>query len=84
MGYYDGNECEGIEMKTNIKIAATAEQAKKIGVIAGFAISEYSGMVYIYIEDFGHAIVGSEEHFKKKDLEEIDPELFIRTNGKCD
>ena len=70
-------------IKTNIKMRVTPEQKRKIQQIIP-RVKEYPNHIdFIYIRDNGYSWGKLLDEFKNSLLEEIDPELFIRTNGTC-
>ncbi len=82
-------------IKTNIKMRVTPEQSKKVqeicfknGIDWGFseAIVKYEDEPYIFIgKKRSLSWLGEDQKdiFNECKEEEIDPELFIRTNGSC-
>ena len=71
-------------IKTNIKMRVTPEQLVQISKILPVCKS-FCSAKYIYVYSNRLITCGIEDkHFtNKKDMQEIDPELFIRTNGSC-
>ena len=82
-------------IKTNIKMRVTPEQSAKVqeicfknGINWGFSddIILYEDEPYIFIDKKKYLSWLGEyqsDSFMKTEEEEIDPELFIRTNGSC-
>lgn len=82
-------------IKTNIKMRVTPEQSAKVqkicfknGIDWGFSDDTiiYEDEPYIFIEKencLSWLGENQNDSFMKADEEEIDPELFIRTNGSC-
>ena len=81
-------------IKTNIKMRVTPEQSAKVQEICfkngirwkhKTIATSYTSIPYLYFYDGEDRIYGTKikESFTSLNLEEIDPELFIRTNGSC-
>ena len=81
-------------IKTNIKMRVTPEQSAKVQEICfengirwkyKTIATLYTSIPYLYFYDGEDRIYGTKikESFISLSLEEIDPELFIRTNGSC-
>ena len=81
-------------IKTNIKMRVTPEQSVKVQEICfengirwkyKTIATLYTSIPYLYFYDGEDRIYGTKikESFISLSLEEIDPELFIRTNGSC-
>ena len=81
-------------IKTNIKMRVTPEQSAKVQKICfkngiewkhKTIATLYTSIPYLYFYDGEDRIYGTKikESFTNLNLEEIDPELFIRTNGSC-
>ena len=72
-------------MKTNIKMRVTPEQLEKICKIVGEGWLYFKSAIYMYIFNDGSIEVSySKENWNKYNLQEIDADLFIRTNGTCE
>ncbi len=83
-------------IKTNIKMRVTPEQSAKVqeicfknGINWGFSddIVLYKDEPYIFIDKKKYLVwLGEHQNdsFIEAEEEEIDPELFIRTNGTCE
>ena len=84
-------------MKTNIKMRVTPEQSKKVQEICFENKIFWKGVYnkdkinlagsFLYIEgSITHDMndTESEHFFRECDIEEIDADLFIRTNGTCE
>ena len=71
-------------IKTNIKMRVTPEQLIEIGKIIPIC-KRFTEAKYIFIYKDGSISWGRNEYRfdKKETMQEIDPELFIRTNGSC-
>jgi len=70
-------------MKTNIKMRVTPEQSKKVQEIVsanGGSFLVKGLFIFVWIS----YCVGNMEIFKESDFEEVDADLFIRTNGTCE
>ena len=81
-------------MKTNIKLRVTPEQSKAVQKIcfnnkiywaATGSNFEDDNVRYIFIniDDMGMTLTYESTFFHKHEFEEIDADLFIRTNGTC-
>ena len=81
-------------IKTNIKMRVTPEQSAKVQEICfengiewmteKSRATQYISEPFLVIDEcIFYMEEGDEEYFLKKENEEIDPELFIRTNGTC-
>ena len=81
-------------IKTNIKMRVTPEQSAKVQDICfkngiewkhKTIATSYTSIPYLYFYDGEYRIYGTKikESFTNLNLEEIDPELFIKTNGSC-
>ena len=71
-------------IKTNIKMRVTPEQLIEIGKIKPICKS-FTKAKYIFIYKNG-SITWSHKQYefdRKETMQEIDPDLFIRTNGSC-
>lgn len=72
-------------MKTNIKMRVTPEQLEKICKIVGEGWLYFKSAIYMYIFNDGSIEVSySKENWNKYNLQEIDADLFIRTDGTCE
>ena len=72
-------------MKTNIKMRVTPEQLEKICKIVREGWLYFKSAIYMYIFNDGSVEVSySKENWNKYNLQEIDADLFIRTNGTCE
>lgn len=71
-------------IKTNIKMRVTPEQLIEIGKIKPICKS-FTNAKFIFIYKDGRITWSNKEYKfdRKKTMQEIDPELFIRTNGSC-
>ena len=71
-------------IKNNIKMRVTPEQLIEIGKIIPIC-KRFTEAKYIFIYKDGSISWGRNEYRfdKKETMQEIDPELFIRTNGSC-
>ncbi len=71
-------------IKTNIKMRVTPEQLIEIGKIKPICKS-FTNAKFIFIYKDGRTTWSNKEYEfdRKKTMQEIDPELFIRTNGSC-
>lgn len=82
-----------INFKTKIKMRVTPEQSKKVQEICFKNNISWSGnkelrhlnSPHLYINDeyLGYTDISQEEYFKVASYEEVDADLFIRTNGTC-
>ena len=80
-------------IKTNIKMRVTPEQSAKVQEICfengiewqiGNKTIHHTDKPYLFIDKYISVMNEEEdEDFLKEENEEIDPELFIRTNGSC-
>ena len=80
-------------IKTNIKMRVTLEQSIKVQEIcfkndinwtSGKGNVQFIDKPFLFIDEYISFMVEEEaEDFLKEENEEIDPELFIRTNGTC-
>ena len=80
-------------IKTNIKMRVTPEQSAKVQEIcfkngiewkSGEKIIKHTDKPYLFIGEYISFMKEDEsDGFLKEENEEIDPELFIRTNGSC-
>lgn len=94
--YKDKDLKEDKMIKQNIKMRVTPEQSKKVqeicfenGVFWNTSVRDNidNSGCFLYIEsvithDFNDA--ECEQFFKEQELEEVDADLFIRTNGSCE
>lgn len=80
-------------IKQNIKMRVTPEQSKKVqeicfenGVcwVAGKNIIQFEDQKYLYINDKYITFGATYKYFEKQDEQEVDADLFIRTNGSCE
>ena len=80
-------------IKTNIKMRVTPEQSKKVQEICfenGICWRCYSKVIhtesiFLYIDGaLAHDSSNDEQYFKKDNFQEVDADLFIRTNGSCE
>ena len=72
-------------MKTNIKMRVTPEQLEKICNTISKGWLYFKSANYMYIFNDGSIEVSySKENWSKYNLQEIDADLFIRTNGTCE
>ena len=80
------------KMKTGIKMRVTPEQNVKVQKISSlngkhkkeYIIEELIEFPCIFIDEYlGRGFV-DKDYFEKYEYEEVDPELFIRTNGTCE
>jgi hypothetical protein len=81
------------KMKTGIKMRVTPEQSRKVQEIVvanggcwldGTTMEQYTDVPYLYIKN-GWITYGYENDTFCEDKNiEVDPELFIRTNGTCE
>lgn len=72
-------------MKTNIKMRVTPVQLEKICNIISKGWLYFKSANYMYIfNDSSIEVAYSNENWNKYELEEIDADLFIRTNGTCE
>lgn len=72
-------------MKTNIKMRVTPEQLEKICNTISKGWLYFKSANYMYIFNDGSIEVSySKENWNKYNLQEIDADLFIRTNGTCE
>lgn len=81
-------------MKTNIKMRVTPEQSKKVQEICfengitwnGLKEFDHLRKPFLYIYEFkiGYDCKESQDYFNNHHNEEIDANLFIRTNGACE
>lgn len=81
------------KVKTNIKLRVNSEQSKKIQEICitygifwrsnSTSSSFFSTKPFLYITKDRIQWGTNEDIFLEKELEEINPKLFIRTNGTC-
>ena len=71
-------------IKTNIKMRVTPEQLIEIGKIKPICKS-FTNAKFIFMYKDGRTTWSNSEYEfnRKKATQEIDPELFIRTNGSC-
>ena len=71
-------------IKTNIKMRVTPEQLIEIGKIKPICKS-FTNAKFIFMYKDGRTTWSNKEYEfdRKKTMQEIDPELFIRTNGTC-
>ncbi len=70
-------------IRTNIKMRVTLKQLIEIGKIIPICKS-FTNAKYIFIYKDGRTTWSNNEcHFDIHENKEIDPELFIRTNGSC-
>ncbi len=71
-------------IKTNIKMRVTPEQLIEIGKIKPICKS-FTNAKFIFIYKDGRTTWSNKEYEfnRKESMQEIDPELFIRTNGSC-
>ena len=80
-------------IKTNIKMRVTPEQSAKVQEICfkndinwtlGKGNIQFIDKPFLFIDEYISFMAEEEaEDFLKEENEEIDPELFIRTNGSC-
>lgn len=80
------------KIKTGIKMRVTPEQNVKVQKISSlngkhkkeYIIEELIEFPCIFIDEYlGRGFV-DKDYFEKYEYEEVDPELFIRTNGTCE
>ena len=91
--YKDKDLKEDKVIKQNIKMRVTPEQSKKVQEICfenGICWRYYSKVIqtesiFLYIDDaLAHDLSNDEQYFKKDKFQEVDADLFIRTNGTCE
>ena len=91
--YKDKDLKEDKVIKQNIKIKVTPEQSKKVQEIcfengiywAGISKVIHTKSIFLYIDGIlTHDSNNNEQYFKEEESEEIDANLFIRTNGSCE
>ncbi len=79
-------------IKTGIKLQVTPEQSKQvqeicfangIGWVSGGYVISRIQQKYLFINKLHLAYCSTEEFFKEIRDEEVDAQLFIRTNGTC-
>ena len=72
-------------MKTNVKMRVTPEQLEKICNTISKEWLYFKSANYMYIFNDGSTEVSySKENWNKYNLQEIDADLFIRTDGACE
>ena len=80
-------------IKQNIKMRVTPDQSRKVQEICfangvhwvdGENVIQLDDQKYLYIDGGGIASGNSSECFERYDDEEIDADLFIKTNGSCE
>ena len=81
-------------MKTNIKMRVTPEQSAKVQEIvlknegewsAGRRYISFTNASFLYLSKTKKLMFGTDEaNFYEDNWTEVDPELFIRTNGTCE
>ena len=80
------------KMKTGIKMRVTPEQNVKVQIITSwngkhkkeYVIEELIEFPCIFIDEYLDRGFVDKDFFEEYEYEEVDPELFIRTNGKCE
>ena len=80
------------KMKTGIKMHVTQEQNVKVQIITSlngkhkkeYIIEELIEFPCIFIDEYLDRGFVDKDYFEKYEYEEVDPELFIRTNGTCE
>ena len=78
-------------MKTNIKLQVTPEQSKAVQLICFANNISWSGLLelnflnspYLFIDNRYLSYAHDPDFYNKQEEEEVNPELFIRTNGTC-
>lgn len=81
-------------IKTNIKMRVTPEQSAKVQEICSSVKMQVNNCIskigenhflYVFDDRLGYDYMISEDNFYNNysNIQEIDPELFIRTNGSC-
>lgn len=92
--YKDKDLKEDKMIKQNIKMRVTPEQSKKVQEICfvngiywrGYSEVIHTESIFLYYIDSAllHDSSNNEQYFKKNNFQEIDADLFIRTNGTCE
>ena len=81
------------KMKTGIKMRVTPEQSAKVEAIVfangntwvgGGTSIYFLDTPFLFVLTNGNIMWGAETIYRVDNTEEIDPELFIRTNGTCE
>lgn len=91
--YKDKDLKEDKMIKQKIKIRVTPEQSKKVQEICfangifwgGSSEMIHTESIFLYIDgNLMHDSSNNERYFKEEESEEIDADLFTRTNGTCE